>query len=84
MKAHPGQRSALIDAILEHAKFVEENEEEALSFLALESVEDGVSVVVFERYTNEEYLRNVHATSDSMARLRDKVSCGYVFKDCWR
>lgn len=52
---------------------VHRDEKDTLSFLVLESMEDDVSLVLFERYTTEDYFRNTHAKSQSMANYREKV-----------
>lgn len=72
-KAHPGKREEFMEAILTHTGNVQRDENETLSFLVLESIEDDVSIVLFERYTSEEYFKNVHFTSDSMKEFRANV-----------
>ena len=72
-KAKPGKRPDLMSAILTHTANVTRDEDETLSFLVLESTDDDVSVVLFERYTSEKYFKEVHFTSDSMKEYRSKV-----------
>ena len=72
-KAHPGKRDEFMQAILTHTGNVQRTEDQTLSFLALESIEDEVSIVLFERYTTKKYFEEVHFTSDSMKEFRSKV-----------
>ena len=72
-KAHDGKRDEFMAAILTHTANVERTEPDTLSFLALESTEDDVSIVLFERYTTKKYFDEVHFTSDSMKEFRSKV-----------
>ena len=69
----------MMEAVLTHTANVERTEEETLSFLVLESTEDEVGIVLFERYTSKEYFENVHATSESMKEFRGKVSPPRIF-----
>ena len=62
-----------MQAILTHTGNVQRTEDQTLSFLALESIEDDVSIVLFERYTTKKYFEEVHFTSDSMKEFRSKV-----------
>lgn len=62
-----------MSAILTHTANVTRDEDETLSFLVLESTDDDISVVLFERYTSEKYFKEVHFTSDSMKEYRSKV-----------
>jgi quinol monooxygenase YgiN len=66
-----------MEAILTHTGNVQRTESDTLSFLALESTEDDVSIVLFERYTTKRYFDEVHFTSDSMKEFRSKVSPSY-------
>jgi quinol monooxygenase YgiN len=62
-----------MQAILTHTGNVQRTEDQTLSFLALESIEDDISIVLFERYTTKKYFEEVHFTSDSMKEFRSKV-----------
>lgn len=73
LKAHPGKRDEMIKAALIHADNVKRTEDETLSFVVLESTEDDVSIVLFERYTSEKYFKDVHAVSETMQEYRGKV-----------
>ncbi|KAF2104536.1 hypothetical protein NA57DRAFT_70740 [Rhizodiscina lignyota] len=69
-KAHPGKRDDFMKVVLRHTDNVYRTEDETYSFLVLESAEDDVSVILFERYSSEAYFKNVHATSESMQEFR--------------
>jgi quinol monooxygenase YgiN len=62
-----------VAATLTHANNVHRTEDETLSFLVLESSEDDTSLVLFERYTSQEYFEKVHKVSESMQQLRENV-----------
>lgn len=73
LKARPGKRDELISACLTHAGNVHRTEGETLSFVVLEKKDDDQTIVLFERFTNEEYFEKVHRTSDTMKQCREKV-----------
>jgi quinol monooxygenase YgiN len=73
LDSHPGKFEEFLEAIKIHASNVERTEDEALSFLVLQSHDTENSVTLFERYTSEEYFKNVHSTSESMHEYRKKV-----------
>ncbi len=77
-KAFPDKRDEMMEAILIHAGNVQRTEPDTLSFLALESTEDDVSIVLFERYVTKNYFDEVHFTSDSMKEFRAKVYTWYA------
>lgn len=74
LKAHPGKRDDLVSAALVHANNVHRTEEETVTFVVLESNEDKDLIVLFERYTSEDYFEKVHKPSESMAEYREKAS----------
>lgn len=73
LDSHPGKFDEFLEAIKVHASNVERTEDETLSFLVLQSHDSENSVTLFERYTNEDYFKNVHSTSESMQEYREKV-----------
>lgn len=75
LDSHPGKFNEFVDALKTHAANVERTEDETLSFLVLQSQDTENSVTLFERYTSEEYFKDVHSTSESMQEYRKKVSC---------
>ena len=74
LDSHPGKFEDFLEAIKIHASNVERTEDETLSFLVLRSHDSENSVTLFERYTNEDYFKNTHSTSESMQEYRKKVS----------
>jgi quinol monooxygenase YgiN len=72
-RSHAGKREDLLAATLTHMNNVHRTEDETLSFLVLESSEDDTSLVLFERYTSQEYFEKVHKISESMQQLRANV-----------
>ena len=79
LDSHPGKFDEFLEAIKIHASNVERTEDETLSFLVLQSHDTENSVTLFERYTNEEYFKNVHANSESMQEYKKKVCPCLVF-----
>ncbi len=73
LDSHPGKFDDFLEAIKVHASNVERTEEETLSFLVLQSHDTENSVTLLERYTSEDYFKNVHSTSQSMQEYRAKV-----------
>lgn len=73
-KANPGKRDEFMQAVLTHTANVQRTEDGTLSFVALESPEDDVSIALFERYTSKKYFDEVHFTSGSMKEFREKVN----------
>ena len=76
LDSHPGKFDEFLGSIKIHASNVERTEDETLSFLVLQSNDTENSATLFERYTSEEYFKNVHSTSESMQEYRKKV-CHY-------
>lgn len=74
LKAHPGKRGEMVDFALKHANNVHRTEGDCLSFLVLESTQDEETVVLFERYTSEEFFEKTHRTSESMKEYQANVS----------
>ncbi|KAF2103133.1 hypothetical protein NA57DRAFT_72117 [Rhizodiscina lignyota] len=73
LKATPGKRDELISYALTHAGNVHRTEDETLSFVVLEKDDDKETVVLFERYTSEEYFEKVHKTSETMQQYRANI-----------
>jgi quinol monooxygenase YgiN len=67
-------RTQPLTAILEHAEHVFEEEENALSFTVAEDAKADSTLIVFERYTGEDFFQGIHTSSDSIQALRRKVS----------
>jgi quinol monooxygenase YgiN len=70
----PPARTQALTAILEHAEHVFEEEENALSFMAAEDAKADSTLIVFERYTGEDFFQGPHTSSDGIQALRKKVS----------
>jgi quinol monooxygenase YgiN len=73
LRSHAGKRNDLLAAALTHTNNVHRTEDETLSFFVLESSEDDTSIVLFERYTSEDYFERVHKVSESMQQFRENV-----------
>ena len=74
LTAQPGKRGEIVDACRVHAGNVERTEKETFSFLVLESTDNDVDLLLFERYASEKYFKDVHFVSESMKEYRGKVS----------
>lgn len=74
LTAKPGKRDEVLEAARIHTGNVERDEKETYSFVVLESQDNDVDVLLFERYSSEKYFKEVHFTSDSMQEYRGKVS----------
>lgn len=72
----PGKRDEVITALKEFSPVVEDSEPETLSYVVLKALGDEYQDVVclWERYTKESALRNIHAKSEEAAKLKDKIS----------
>lgn len=73
LQSVPGKRDELLAAALTHANNVHKTEGETLSFVVLERNDDDVTIVLFERYTSEEYFERIHKPSESMKQYRENV-----------
>lgn len=73
LTAKPGKRDEVLEAARIHTGNVERDEERTYSFAVLESQDNDVDVLLFERYASEKYFREVHFTSESMKEYRGKV-----------
>lgn len=73
LTAKPGKRDAVLEAARIHTGNVDRDEKETYSFVVLESQDNDVDVLLFERYSSEKYFKEVHFTSDSMQEYRGKV-----------
>lgn len=74
LTAKSGKRDEVVSVARTHAGNVERDEEETYSFVVLESQDNEVDLLLFERYSSERYFRDVHFTSESMKMYREKVS----------
>lgn len=74
LTAKPGKRDDVLEAARVHTGNVERDEKETYSFVVLESQDNDVDVLLFERYSGETYFKEVHSTSESMQEYRAKVS----------
>lgn len=79
----PFTRPDALAAILEHAEHVFEDEESALSFMVAEDSNDDSTLIVFERYTGEDFFQGVHVSSVSIQALRQKVSLDSFITHLW-
>lgn len=73
LTAKPGKRDEVLEAARTHTGNVERDEKETFSFVVLESQDNEVDVLLFERYSSEKYFKEVHFTSESMKEYRGKV-----------
>ena len=74
LTAQPGKRDQIVEACRIHAENVKRTEEETFSFVVLESTDNDVDLLLFERYSSEQYFKDVHFVSDSMKEYREKAS----------
>lgn len=71
--AHPGKADEIIGALKENLPYIESSELETISFLVLRGADDPDAVYVWERYTSESALRDVHHKSEGYAKLMAKT-----------
>ena len=69
----PGKADDVIEALRENLPYIESSEPETISFLVLKGADEPDVVYVWERYTTESALRDVHHKSAGYARLREKT-----------
>jgi quinol monooxygenase YgiN len=69
----PGKADEMIEAIKENLPYVEASEPETISFLLLKGTDDEDTVYVWERYTSESALRDIHHQSAGYLRMREKM-----------
>jgi len=75
---HPGKSDEVVEALKENLPYIESSEPETISFLVLKGADEPDVVYVWERYTSESALRDIHHKSAGYARLREKT--GSLFK----
>ncbi|KAK3716955.1 hypothetical protein LTR37_006010 [Vermiconidia calcicola] len=73
LTAQPGKRDEMVEACRIHTENVKRTENETFTFLVLESTDNDVDILLFERYSSESYFKDVHSTSDSMKEYRSKI-----------
>jgi|SRR5579859_4701489 len=66
----PGKAEDLIEALKNNLPYIEKSEPETISFLVLKGTEPD-TVYVWERYSTESALRDVHHKSAGYAKLRE-------------
>lgn len=71
--ANVGKGDQVVDALLEILPYVESSEPETISFMVLRGIENPDIVYVWERYTNEHALRNVHQQTEMYKRMRERI-----------
>lgn len=69
----PGKADEVIEALKENLPYIESSEPETISFLIFKGIDEEDTVYVWERYTSETALRDVHHKSAGYARLREKT-----------
>jgi len=62
-----------VEALKENLPYIESSEPETISFLVFKGTDEPDTVYVWERYTSESALRDVHHKSAGYARLREKT-----------
>ena len=73
LKAKSGRRDEMLAACLTYAGNVHRTEDETLSLVVLEKNDDDHTIVLFERYTSEDYFEKVAKTSEAMKQYWEKV-----------
>lgn len=73
LTAKPGKRGEVLEAARTHTGNVERDEKGTYTFVVLESQDNDVDVLLFERYSSKKYFDEVHFTSESMKEYRTKV-----------
>lgn len=68
----PGKADEVVEALKENLPYIESSEPETISFVVLKG-EVPDTVYVWERYTSESSLRDIHHQSAGYARLREKT-----------
>jgi quinol monooxygenase YgiN len=75
---YPGKADEAIAALKENLPYVESSEPETISFLVLKGIDEEDVVYVWERYTSESALRDIHHQSPGYLKLREKT--GKLYK----
>ena len=63
----------MIDALKQNLPYVESSEPETLSFIVLKATDEEDVVYVWERYTSESALKDIHWKSEGYAKMRAKT-----------
>jgi quinol monooxygenase YgiN len=66
-----GKADEVIAALKENLPYIEKSEPETISFLVFKGTDEKDTVYVWERYTSEKALREVHHKSEGYAKLRE-------------
>jgi len=69
-----GKADEAIEALKENLPYIESSEPETISFLILKGLDEEDVVYVWERYTSESALRDIHHKSAGYLRLREKTT----------
>lgn len=69
----PGKADEVVEALKENLPYIESSEPDTISFLVFKGTDEPGTVFVWERYTSESALRDVHHKSAGYARLREKT-----------
>jgi quinol monooxygenase YgiN len=69
----PGKADDVIAALKENIPYIESSEPETLSFVVLKGADEADAVYVWERYTSEKALKEIHFTSEGYLKMRGKV-----------
>jgi quinol monooxygenase YgiN len=72
-RTQPGKADEVIDALKENLPYIESSEPETISFVVLKGVDEEDAVYVWERYSTENALRDVHFKSAGYAKLRERT-----------
>jgi quinol monooxygenase YgiN len=73
--AVPGERDAIISILSNFSSIVEKTESETLSYVILipTDVGDQNTIYLWEQYSNESGLIDVHVKSDAASKLKDQI-----------
>jgi quinol monooxygenase YgiN len=73
--AIPGERDAIVSILSNFSSIVERTEPETLSYVILIPTDEGDqdTVYLWEQYSNESGLRDVHVKSDAASKLKDQI-----------
>ena len=69
----PGKASAVIETLKANIPYIEAHEPDTISFLVLKGADYDRSVYVWERYTDENALREVHHKSEGYLKMRERM-----------
>jgi quinol monooxygenase YgiN len=72
-KTQPGKADEAVEALMENLPYIESSEPETIGFLVLKGTDEDDVIYVWERYTSESALRDIHHQSAGYSRLREKT-----------